>query len=185
MEKVLHRLEEERGRQEKVVVETAEVFLLSEKVLDESDEDGRRLKKVGSKAAKALFILNAKKVVRPGCRLQGVGDHRDAASGGRRQRNALDSSSHDTSGLCKCRRPGVGEDAATASQGYTKRAAMWFFADAPWQYRVLDSLPPGIDRAQLERARAMTPAERIDAATELMELAEAMQRGLEAARSRR
>ncbi len=62
---------------------------------------------------------------------------------------------------------------------------MWTFADAPWQYRVLDSLPAGIDRAQLERARAMSPAERIDAAMELMELAEAMRRGVDAARSRR
>lgn len=61
---------------------------------------------------------------------------------------------------------------------------MWVFADAPWQYRVLDTLPPGIDRAQLERARAMTPAERIDAATQLMELGEAMRQGVETARSR-
>jgi hypothetical protein len=61
---------------------------------------------------------------------------------------------------------------------------MWLFVDAPWQYRVLDCLPPGVDRAQLERARAMTPAERIEAATRLMELGEAMQRSIEKARSR-
>jgi hypothetical protein len=58
---------------------------------------------------------------------------------------------------------------------------MWFFVDAPWQYRVLDSLPPGVDRAQLERARAMSPAERIDAAMELMELGDALRQGMEKA----
>jgi hypothetical protein len=62
---------------------------------------------------------------------------------------------------------------------------MWFFVDAPWQYRVLDSLPPGVDRAQLERARAMSPTERIDAATELMELGEALRQGVEQARARK
>lgn len=61
---------------------------------------------------------------------------------------------------------------------------MWFFDDAPWQYRVLDCLPPGIDLAQLERARALSPAERIDAAMELMELGEALRKGVEGARPR-
>lgn len=64
------------------------------------------------------------------------------------------------------------------------KSVMWFFVDAPWQYRVLDSLPPGIDLAQLERAHVMTPSERIDAAMELMELGETMQQGVERARSR-
>ena len=62
---------------------------------------------------------------------------------------------------------------------------MWFFADAPWQYRVLDALPAGVDRAQLERARAMSPAERIDAAVELAEIGEALRQGVERAKARR
>jgi hypothetical protein len=55
---------------------------------------------------------------------------------------------------------------------------MWFPVDEPWQYRVLDALPPGVDRAQLERARAMSPSERIDAVIALMEAGEALQRAL-------
>jgi hypothetical protein len=56
--------------------------------------------------------------------------------------------------------------------------AMWFPVEAPWQYRILDCLKPGIDEAQLARARAMSPTERIDAAIALMETAEAFQRAL-------
>jgi hypothetical protein len=55
---------------------------------------------------------------------------------------------------------------------------MWFFVDEPWQYRVLDALPPGIDQAQLDRARRLTPAERIDAVMALMETAEELQRAM-------
>jgi hypothetical protein len=55
---------------------------------------------------------------------------------------------------------------------------MWFFVDEPWQYRVLDQLPAGIDRAQLEQARLMTPTERVEAVTRLMEFAEELQRGM-------
>jgi hypothetical protein len=49
---------------------------------------------------------------------------------------------------------------------------VWFFVEQPWQYRVLDALPPGVDEAQLERARKLSPSERIDALVELMELME-------------
>ena len=40
---------------------------------------------------------------------------------------------------------------------------MWFPDGEPWQYRVLDAMPPGIDEAQLERNLAMTPTERLQA----------------------
>jgi hypothetical protein len=52
--------------------------------------------------------------------------------------------------------------------------SMWWYVDEPWQYRVLDLLPPGIDHAQLERARSMSATERLDAVVELMELGEAL-----------
>lgn len=49
---------------------------------------------------------------------------------------------------------------------------MWFFVEEPWQYRVLDLLPPGVDRTLIERARKMTASERIDALEELCQAAE-------------
>jgi hypothetical protein len=55
---------------------------------------------------------------------------------------------------------------------------MWFFAEEPWQYRILDELPPGIDRDQLERSRKLTPSERLDAVVELMELGEQLQQAI-------
>lgn len=60
---------------------------------------------------------------------------------------------------------------------------MWFFVDEPWQYRVLDALPPGVDVAQLERARSMTPSERLDSVVEMMELGEELARAVEARRT--
>lgn len=57
-------------------------------------------------------------------------------------------------------------------------SVVWFFVEAPWQYRVLDALSPGVDRAQVERALALTPSERIDAVVELMELGESLQRAV-------
>jgi hypothetical protein len=47
---------------------------------------------------------------------------------------------------------------------------VWSFVDEPWQYRVLDKLPPGVDRTLLEGAWQMTPTERLDAVVELVEL---------------
>jgi hypothetical protein len=55
---------------------------------------------------------------------------------------------------------------------------MWHFVEEPWQYRVLDLLPSGVDKAQLERALQMTPAERLDAVVKLMELAEELREGV-------
>jgi hypothetical protein len=60
---------------------------------------------------------------------------------------------------------------------------VWFFVDEPWQYRVLDALPPGVDVAQLERARSMTPSERLDSVVEMMELGEELARAVEARRT--
>lgn len=55
---------------------------------------------------------------------------------------------------------------------------MWRWVDEPWQYRVLDALPSGIDLAQLERARSWTFGERLDALTQMMELAEELRAGV-------
>jgi len=52
---------------------------------------------------------------------------------------------------------------------------MWFFVDEPWQYRVLDALPRGVDLAQLEQMKRLTPSERLDAVARLMELGEELQ----------
>lgn len=62
---------------------------------------------------------------------------------------------------------------------------MWSFVEEPWQYRVLDQLPPGVDRTLLERALAMTPTERLDAAIDLMETGEALRAALASQRPRR
>lgn len=55
---------------------------------------------------------------------------------------------------------------------------MWRPVDEPWQYRVLDAMPPSIDTAQLARALAMSPTERIEAMVALMRTAEELRRGL-------
>lgn len=55
---------------------------------------------------------------------------------------------------------------------------MWRPVDEPWQYRVLDSMPPSVDKEQLRRALAMTPTERIEAMLELMRTAEALRAGI-------
>jgi len=52
---------------------------------------------------------------------------------------------------------------------------MWFFVEEPWQYRVLDALPRGVDLAQLEQMKRLTPSERLDAVARLMELGEELQ----------
>ncbi|MBI2391566.1 MAG: hypothetical protein HYV09_18405 [Deltaproteobacteria bacterium] len=55
---------------------------------------------------------------------------------------------------------------------------MWRPVEEPWQYRVLDSMPPSVDLEQLRRALAMTPTERIEAMCELLRTAEALRRGM-------
>ena len=55
---------------------------------------------------------------------------------------------------------------------------VWFFVDEPWQYRVLDHLPAGVDRSQLEQTRKLTPTERLDAVVQLMELGEAVHQAI-------
>lgn len=55
---------------------------------------------------------------------------------------------------------------------------MWYFVDEPWQYRILDRLSPGVDRAQLERTLQMTPTERLEAVVELMALGEELREAL-------
>jgi|LauGreDrversion4_2_1035121.scaffolds.fasta_scaffold325920_2 hypothetical protein len=55
---------------------------------------------------------------------------------------------------------------------------MWHPVEEPWQYRVLDAMPPSIDLEQIKRARAMTLTERILAMMNVMEAAEALRRGV-------
>lgn len=62
---------------------------------------------------------------------------------------------------------------------------MWSFPDEPWQYRVLDALPPGIDHAQLARAKLLTPTERVEAMIALAEAGAALQVAVRAAKSAR
>jgi hypothetical protein len=56
---------------------------------------------------------------------------------------------------------------------------MWRPVDEPWQYRVIDAMPPSIDIEQIKRALAMTPTERILAMMQAMEAAEALRRGIQ------
>jgi hypothetical protein len=51
--------------------------------------------------------------------------------------------------------------------------------EEPWQYRVLDQLPSGIDEAQLREDLALTPTQRLEKLQALVAFAE------EAARARR
>lgn len=56
---------------------------------------------------------------------------------------------------------------------------MWRPDEEPWQYRVLDALPPSVDIDQLRRALQMTPTERIEAAQALLRAAEELRRGMQ------
>ncbi|MBL8742637.1 MAG: hypothetical protein JNK04_16130 [Myxococcales bacterium] len=49
---------------------------------------------------------------------------------------------------------------------------MWRPVEEPWQYRLLDALPPSVDEAQLHRALEMTVTERIEAMCRMVALAE-------------
>ena len=49
---------------------------------------------------------------------------------------------------------------------------MWRPAEHPWQYDVLDQLPPSLDVSQLETALAKTPTERVEELMALMRFAE-------------
>lgn len=62
------------------------------------------------------------------------------------------------------------------TQKRPKLLIMWFPVDQPWQYRVLDRLPPGVDAAQLEQARRMSPTERVEAMRKLVELGDTIRR---------
>ena len=53
---------------------------------------------------------------------------------------------------------------------------MWRPVENPWQYRILDSIPSGIDEAQLQAARSMSPHERVVALMKLMEVVEELQK---------
>jgi len=59
---------------------------------------------------------------------------------------------------------------------------MWRPVDEPWQYRVLDSMPPSIDLEQLRRALEMTPTERLCAMQAMMRTAELLRANMETPR---
>jgi hypothetical protein len=52
---------------------------------------------------------------------------------------------------------------------------MWRPVESPWQYRVLDATPSGIDLAQLEATRRLSPQERVVALMKLMQVVEELQ----------
>jgi hypothetical protein len=46
---------------------------------------------------------------------------------------------------------------------------MWRPEEHPWQYDVLDRLPPGIDETLIDAALKLTPSERLDQLQALMD----------------
>lgn len=56
----------------------------------------------------------------------------------------------------------------------------WYPESEPWQYRVLDRMKPGVDRAQLAAALALTFEERLARAEELAALGEELRRAVAA-----
>ncbi len=68
--------------------------------------------------------------------------------------------------------------ASTRADAAARVTLMWRPVDEPWQYRVLDAMPPSIDIEQIKRALRMTPTERILAMMNAMEAAEALRRGM-------
>jgi hypothetical protein len=62
---------------------------------------------------------------------------------------------------------------------------MWSFLEEPWQYRVLELLPPGVDRAQLAAAQRLTPTERLESVVALVELGNELRSALLAKEPRR
>lgn len=65
-----------------------------------------------------------------------------------------------------------------------KLQSMWYPVTEPWQFRVLDALPPSIDVAQLQAALAQTPTQRVEAAMRLNELAREIQNAARASQMR-
>ena len=61
---------------------------------------------------------------------------------------------------------------------------MWYPATEPWQFRVLDALPPSVDVAQLQAALALTPTERVEAAMRLNAFAEEIRQAARASQLR-
>lgn len=51
---------------------------------------------------------------------------------------------------------------------------MWRPVEHPWQYDLLDRLPPGVDVTLIDEALALTPTARVEKAMAMMRLAEAM-----------
>ncbi|MFO0673982.1 MAG: hypothetical protein U0235_30905 [Polyangiaceae bacterium] len=56
----------------------------------------------------------------------------------------------------------------------------WYPEGEPWQYRVLDHMKPGVDRAQLAAALEMSFEQRLAKAEELAALGEELRRALAA-----
>lgn len=64
-------------------------------------------------------------------------------------------------------------------ESHPKRGTLWrvwYPQTEPWQYRILDALPKGVDDSQIRAALAMSATERVQAAIKLNELAETIRR---------
>lgn len=61
----------------------------------------------------------------------------------------------------------------------------WHWTKEPWQYRVLDALPSGVDNAQLDHALSLSPTERLQSVVDLMKVAEDLQHAMRASLSKR
>ncbi len=61
----------------------------------------------------------------------------------------------------------------------------WYWTDEPWQYRVLDALPSGVDQAQLDHALTLSPTERVQSVMDLMSMAEDLQQAMQVSLSKR
>lgn len=62
---------------------------------------------------------------------------------------------------------------------------VWSWIDEPWQYRVLDALPSGVDEAQLDHALTLSPTERVQSVVDLMRVAADLQSAMRASVSKR
>lgn len=57
---------------------------------------------------------------------------------------------------------------------------VWRPVDQPWQFDLLDRLPPSIDESLLDESLRLTPTERIEKMMKLLEVMEELRRAREA-----
>jgi hypothetical protein len=56
---------------------------------------------------------------------------------------------------------------------------VWRPEERPWQYDLLDRLPPGVDRTLIEEARKKTPTERLEQVRAFVEFLDELRRARE------